>query len=274
MPNRMLRDWTDSQKFDGISADCERLFVRLIMKSDDFGRYYGDNRLIRAHCYPLLDNLRVNDLDRWLDDLSHRQLILRYETKGRQYLAIVNYGQRLKQSRAKYPPMDGEEDDWLPTGEYFERLPGSSGKFPPEVEEKKKRIEQEHTSAERFEVFWNSYPKKVGKRSALTKWQQLKPDLDKCLAAIEHQRKSEQWRKDGGQFIPHPDTWLHQGRWDDGPKVEKMKHTPATKQDPPSWTQWRDSNYPNAEKIPFDKATRDIQKEFEQDQQMRQMAQV
>jgi hypothetical protein len=140
MPNRMLRDWTDSQKFDGISSESERLFVRLIMKSDDFGRYYGDTRLIRAHCFPLLDNLRANDLDRWLDDLSHRQLILRYETKGRKYLAITNYGQRLRSHHAKFPPPDGEKEDWLPPDS---DPPQVAVMCRPEVEEKRSRREVE-----------------------------------------------------------------------------------------------------------------------------------
>lgn len=27
--------------------------------------------------------------------------------------------------------------------------------------------------------------------------------------------QNEQWRKDNGQYIPNPATWLNQGRWDD-----------------------------------------------------------
>ena len=26
---------------------------------------------------------------------------------------------------------------------------------------------------------------------------------------------SAQWQRDNGQYIPHPATWLNQGRWDD-----------------------------------------------------------
>ena len=132
MPNRLLRDWTDSLRFDGISADAERLFIRLIMKADDYGRFHAEPRLIKANCFPLLDNLRPPDIDRWLDELSTRQLILRYEAEGRSLLAIVNYGQRLKQSRAKFPPPPDKPADFLPVSEHFREVPGTSGKFPPE----------------------------------------------------------------------------------------------------------------------------------------------
>lgn len=74
--------------------------------------------------------------------------------------------------------------------------------------------------SEEFENFWNAYPKQVGKGEAWSRWQKLKkagilPENGKIQAAITEQSKSDQWRKDGGQFIPNPATWLNQARWDD-----------------------------------------------------------
>lgn len=143
MPNRMLRDWTDSLKFDGISADAERLFVRLIMKADDYGRFHADERLLKANCFPLVDNLRPPDIARWLDELSTRQLILRYEADGRKVLAITNYGQRLKSSRAKFPQIPGESFDWLPVSGIAPEVPGSSGNPPPEGKRSRREGEGE-----------------------------------------------------------------------------------------------------------------------------------
>lgn len=78
-----------------------------------------------------------------------------------------------------------------------------------------------------FEQFWAVYPKKVGKRAAQKAFQnaQNRPRIDDLLKAIERAMKSEQWRKDGGQFIPNPATWLNQGRWDDEP-VQIMQIQP------------------------------------------------
>ena len=70
----------------------------------------------------------------------------------------------------------------------------------------------------RFERFWSAYPKKVGKDAARRWWGKRKPDdamLAAILAAIAVQAKSAQWAKDGGQYIPHPTTWLNEGRWQD-----------------------------------------------------------
>jgi hypothetical protein len=71
-----------------------------------------------------------------------------------------------------------------------------------------------------FDAFWMRYPRKVGKKAALAKWKALKrsghlPPLEKVLAAVESQKTWDQWQRDEGQFIPHPTTWLNEGRWDD-----------------------------------------------------------
>ena len=67
-----------------------------------------------------------------------------------------------------------------------------------------------------FETFWVVYPKKVSKQDALKSWLKLKPDaatFNSIMAAIEEQSGSEQWARDGGQFIPYPATWLNGKRW-------------------------------------------------------------
>jgi uncharacterized protein YdaU (DUF1376 family) len=73
-----------------------------------------------------------------------------------------------------------------------------------------------------FERFWESYPKKVGKKAAFRTWMRLTPherNLDLFLATIRRQRQSDQWQRDGGQYIPNPSVWLNQGRWDDEPQA-------------------------------------------------------
>lgn len=66
-----------------------------------------------------------------------------------------------------------------------------------------------------FDRFWAAYPKKVGKQTARKAFQKVNVPLETLLAAIRQQERSDQWSKDGGQFIPNPATWLNQGRWED-----------------------------------------------------------
>ncbi len=69
-----------------------------------------------------------------------------------------------------------------------------------------------------FLSFWKAYPKKISKGDAWTAWKQNKkhmPELSVLLDAIEQQKKSSQWRKENGQFIPGPGKWIRQCKWED-----------------------------------------------------------
>lgn len=68
---------------------------------------------------------------------------------------------------------------------------------------------------DRFDRFWQAYPKKVGKGAARNSFRKVNPDdemMTKILNAIANQKRSRQWL-DG--FVPNPSTWLNQERWDD-----------------------------------------------------------
>lgn len=82
-----------------------------------------------------------------------------------------------------------------------------------EIENKKKSYD-----ADGFAAFWAAYPKKAGKADALKAWNKLAPDVvlqEQMGKALEVQKQSQQWRKDGGQYIPMPATWLNGRRWED-----------------------------------------------------------
>ena len=69
-----------------------------------------------------------------------------------------------------------------------------------------------------FASFWEQYPKKAAKPRALTVWKKIKPSgqvLADLMVGLEKQKASAEWLKDGGQFIPHPATWLSGRRWED-----------------------------------------------------------
>jgi hypothetical protein len=84
----------------------------------------------------------------------------------------------------------------------------------PSIYKKIKKIKNKTYCAE-FELFWNAYPNKTGKKPAAEKWQRLngtRPDIQIILSAVETQKKSRKW-KEG--YVPNPVTWLNQERWND-----------------------------------------------------------
>jgi len=69
-----------------------------------------------------------------------------------------------------------------------------------------------------FEDFWKLYPKKRAKLEALKAWnkQKMTPeDVVAILEAVQLQAQCIDWRKEGGQFIPYPATYINQRRWTD-----------------------------------------------------------
>lgn len=87
--------------------------------------------------------------------------------------------------------------------------------------EKAKREEQ-------FNQFWEVYPRKVGKQAARKAFDKVPVSVwPKLVPAVEAQKRSYQWTREGGQFVPHPATWLNQGRWDDD--VDPVKPAPTNK---------------------------------------------
>lgn len=66
-----------------------------------------------------------------------------------------------------------------------------------------------------FERFWKAYPKKRNKETARRAFKKLKGvSIETLLEAIEKQKRSQDWLKDGGQYIPYPATWLNAGGWE------------------------------------------------------------
>lgn len=74
---------------------------------------------------------------------------------------------------------------------------------------------------ETFDQFWSEYPKKKAKANAEKAWAKVAVGIDVILAAVRSQKYGEDWRRDGGKWIPLPASWLNARRWEDeGAEVE------------------------------------------------------
>lgn len=83
---------------------------------------------------------------------------------------------------------------------------------------REKRREEAEENTRRFGEFWLAYPRRVAKPDALKAWKKLNPNSDQVavlMAALELAKKSEQWTRDSGKFIPHPATWLNRRGFED-----------------------------------------------------------
>ena len=100
--------------------------------------------------------------------------------------------------------------------------------------DKEKDMEQEEDKDKdvesMFAEFWSAYPRKDAKKSARKVFLRIVNDADdpddllaQILDAITLAKRSYQWQKDDGQFIPLPATWLNQERWEDSGVSETLE---------------------------------------------------
>lgn len=78
-----------------------------------------------------------------------------------------------------------------------------------------------------FDKFWEAYPNKKDKQKAMKAWAKHQPDIVNVLKALVTQKGSDQWKKDNGQYIPLPTTWLNGARWEDEVVGKKVNSTYA-----------------------------------------------
>ena len=134
-----------------------------------------------------------------------------------------------------------------------EAVTGSKGEGEGEGElrEKKKRVSAHALTAHQrppdaFDQWWQHYPRKVGKDdarkayAAAVKRGATHADL---ASGLQRQRWPAEVR-----FIPHPATWLNQGRWQDDPNAAAPP-SPAADRD---WWAYPDREPAAADSTPFD----------------------
>lgn len=74
------------------------------------------------------------------------------------------------------------------------------------------------SSDQAFKQFYRGYPKKKAPRDAEKAWSKLDPSpelVQTILNALENHKRSEEWKRESGKFIPYPATWLNGHRWED-----------------------------------------------------------
>ena len=88
----------------------------------------------------------------------------------------------------------------------------------------------------RFTQFWEAFPKKASRPAALRAWNELSPDealFSRIMAAVDAQKKSQQWCADGGRYIPYPVNWLKNRAWEN--VTDNITHSAAHSGHEPSF---------------------------------------
>ena len=196
------------------------LFAGLWCIADKDGKCEDRPIRIKANVMPYYSV----DVDKMLKELEEQKFILRYSVNGNKYLKVLNFCKHQhphhteKDSIIPDPPSRGKSNRKTTVNNTLKNgyAPSDSLIYP--------NIPDSLYTM--FEEFWKIYPKKKGKGYAKKAWIKIRPDeslLKKMVSKIEILKKSDQWKKDNGQFIPHPSTWLNGEGWEDEIEVTNGK---------------------------------------------------
>lgn len=204
MPDRIVRAGIlTSDAVNELSWAEECFYRRLMSVADDYGRYDARPSILRASLYPLkLDRVSERDIATWLGACQKVGLVTVYTVDGKDFIEITKFDQRLRAKNSKYPHPPSSDSTCQQM---------SSNATEVNTEEKLYTL----TS---FAEFWLAYPRKKSKGQAEKSWKKLDPD--ECLRleimqGLERAKRSEQWKNDGGKYIPYPATWLNARGWED-----------------------------------------------------------
>ncbi len=174
MPNRIIKETiTTSCEIDNLSAEEERFFYRLMVVCDDFGRIDARPEVLRAKCFPLkVDDIKSNDVKKWLKKLVEIGLITLYKAENKPYLYMTKWEkhQQKRAKHSKYPaPDDGVISDDINSNQLQEDVP----------ENRESRTENTRNDdiENLFKSLWQLYPNKKGKA-------QVKPKKKKELYSL------------------------------------------------------------------------------------------
>ena len=223
---RMLsKSIAKSRKFGDLSDDFTRLlYCVLIPFADRDGRIDGEPCLVKAMAMPRRTDVSDKKVGVALKSLVEVGLLSWYSVNGERYIEILNFREhQAGLSYNKEPPSTLPEiPGTLP--EIPGTLPEIPGLREDKIREKKRREENppgKNTLAnvnEDFREFYESYPRKEAEDDALKafkkRYKEL-PPIDELVLIIENTKKTENWSRDNGKYIPHPATWINNGRWKD-----------------------------------------------------------
>ncbi len=225
--------WLD-EHLGNICRDARLLYIGLWNLSDDHGVFEYRPARIKVQLFPYDTDISGDTITEWLNILKETGDVIQFSANGSTFGYIPTF--------LKHQPIENPSkwrfaeipQELLQTNERVltetspaslqdltETSPASRKALSLGNREKGigKRNRESNTNASNyFNTFWGAYPKKKSKGQAEKAFQKLSPDeklLSVMLSAIEKAKKSTDWLKEEGQYIPYPATWLNAKGWED-----------------------------------------------------------
>ncbi|MCF5179611.1 phage replication protein [Pseudomonas syringae] len=203
------------------------LFEGLWLLADKAGRLEDRPLRIKGELFPYRDGVDIEGL---LQFLASEGFITRYTVGAKRYIQVENFDKHQNPHRNEPESVIPSVSEGCITTDFGgttsaiigsaradSLIPDSLNLIPDSLTTPTPAASSPPTD-DLFPKFWKLYPNKKGKAAAEKAWKKIKvtDDLFTLIAqGLAKQCVSLAWTKDGGQFVPHPATWLNGKRWED-----------------------------------------------------------
>jgi hypothetical protein len=211
-------DFFKDEDLATLPYEARILYSGLWCYADKAGRLEDRPKYLKAEIFPY-DNINIEKFLNLLcqpniQDRPEKVFIRRYTVNERKYIDIPEFLKHQSphhtEKESVFPSFNGELTVIGTLKKNDRRDAHISYPISKSLSESKSLLKN------KFEIFYKSYPKKKAKIEAEKAFSKLNPDdtlLNAMLSAIDKAKKSEDWMKDKGRYIPYPATWINAKRW-------------------------------------------------------------
>lgn len=221
--------WED-EKIAKLPMNCRLFYIGTWNLADDLGVIRANPALLKSSIFPYDENLRVSEVQKWIDALVDARMLIPISYKDESYYVVRTFRSHQKldprypnyiipeditkriledyENRSKYSPSTRCVHTEYPTrdGDLYGDLYGESNihRFSPK---------EEKTVNFSFSEFWDLYDKKVGKKESLEKkWLKLSDkEREEAMNYIPRYKEATPDK----QFRKNPESFLNQKAWND-----------------------------------------------------------
>lgn len=172
---------------------------------------YIDNKSVKQYS--------LSVLKRKIDQLVMENRLISKETELGTLFTVVNYALYQGLDNYKNPTKNGKRTV-KEQQENSERTPEEQQENNNNNDNNVKKVKNENIKdmySSEFELFWNSYPRKIGKKDCFKTWNTVikKEDPNVIIQCSQNYKKQCELRKTETQFIKHPKSFLNEERYKD-----------------------------------------------------------
>ena len=143
---------------------------------------------------------------------GHREM--RDDRRPNRYTVILGGATRVTSRRVERGDIEAPRGDTHDVNGVTPMSPKPS--LEPSLIEPSKDIDHRRAITEHFQIFWDTYPRKVGKAAAEKAFKKIAANVDPSVIIDGALRYATDPNRDD-EFTAHPTTWLNAGRWEDEP---------------------------------------------------------